>query len=758
MANAAMLHFGLEPGKFVRWLGGEYTGRSRDVPRILRALDGLISNDDLFHVRRILLQGCPHKLQFTESLHSKHEMMERGNQKNFRDNPEIVRKTINKEDRYSHLVPMDPILCRLSPYLRHTSQGIILKEGKNPRVVWDGSTKRTPTDIVLNELTSVMDEAAITFGDTKMRFYTDVYNLRISHPDEPILLALTDVKACFRFGRIHPDLTGAFGFLADNLYCLATAMVFGSNTSATSWEPFRRSIEALSRHYADRPDLVAKHRYYLDMVKWAPTPPTGNPVQAKPCSLNRGAFDPAGNPIPRPARMYVDDALLAALGRRAMELALAAMIESIFTIMGEDNPAIRQCPLAMDKWENLVVDTRQTVLGVSLDTHAMAVSMTPEYVAEVRELLDTTWHINRKRFTVSEAQSLTGKLARLAEGAHWVFHLLSHLYTSIAHALAENKKLLLESSEEFQAIVKDIKSGIYKTYGSDQAKYISFALKKAAHLVHHAKFQHNINTTMRAEIEFFREQLHPDSGTVWSTPLALIVPHDPFAIAYGDACLHGAGGYSISLGFWWHLSFPEEVTNRTLLHLQDNPDNGLISINVLEFVTVILNYCAILEVVKTTQVTDDPHPVVLNITDNMSALNWTLHACKSSRIGRLLARVFCSLLINSPIGITSKWISTHENEIADDISRQKRNSQSSVANFDYSSLQQKYPELRACSFFHFAPELLSLIWETVLTGKWPTHNTIRILKLKPLGKLTTFSGVPTITSPIHVDQTTDTSA
>ena len=161
---------------------------------------------------------------------------------------------------------------------------------------------------------------------------------------------------------------------------------------------------------------------------------------------------------------------------------------------------------------------------------------------------------------------------------------------------------------------------------------------------------------------------------------------------------------------------------------------------------------------KTTQVTDDPHPVVLNITDNMSALNWTLHACKSSRIGRLLARVFCSLLINSPIGITSKWISTHENEIADDISRQKRNSQSLVANFDYSSLQQKYPELRACSFFHFAPELLSLIWETVLTGKWPTHNTIRILKLKPLGKLTTFSGVPTITSPIHVDQTTNTSA
>lgn len=758
MANAAMLHFGLEPGNFVRWMGGEYIGIRRDVPRILGALKGLISDEDLFHVRRILLQGCPHKLIFTESLVSKHKMMERGNQKNFRDNPEIVRKTINKEDRYSHLIPMDPILCRLSPYLRHTSQGIILKEGKNPRVVWDGSTKRTPTDVVLNELTSVTDEAGITFGDTKMLFYTDVYNLRISNPDEPILLALADVKACFRFGRIHPDLTGAFGFYADDLYCLATAMVFGSNTSATSWEPFRRSIEALSRHFANRPDLVTKHRHYLDMVQWAPPTSSGRPVKAKACSLNRGVLDSTGKPIPRPARMYVDDALLAAIGRAAMELSLAAIIESIFTVMGEDNPAIRQCPLAMDKWESLVVDTRQTILGISLDTHTMSVSMTPEYTAEIRELLDKTWHLNRKRFTVSEAQSLTGKLARLAEGAHWVFHLLSHLYTSIAYALAENKKLLLESSEEFQSIVKDIKSGIYNTYGSDQAKYISFALKKAAHLVHHAKYQYNINTTMRAEIEFFREQLHPDSGTIWSTPLALIVPRDPVATAFGDACLHGAGGYSLSLGFWWHLNFPEEVTKRTLLHIKDNSDDMLISINVLEFVTVILNYCAILEIVTTTQVTDDPHPMVLNITDNMSALNWTLHACKTSRIGRLLARVFCSLLINSPVGITSKWISTHDNVIADDISRQKRNSQSLVATFDYSSLQQKYPELSNCSFFHFSPELLSLIWETVLTGKWPTHNTIRILKRKPLGKLITSIGVPITTSPTHADPMSDTSA
>jgi hypothetical protein len=35
MASAAMVHFGLDPGKFVRWMGGEYTGYHRDVEKTL---------------------------------------------------------------------------------------------------------------------------------------------------------------------------------------------------------------------------------------------------------------------------------------------------------------------------------------------------------------------------------------------------------------------------------------------------------------------------------------------------------------------------------------------------------------------------------------------------------------------------------------------------------------------------------------------------------------------------------------------------
>jgi hypothetical protein len=108
---------------------------------------------------------------------------------------------------------------------------------------------------------------------------------------------------------------------------------------------------------------------------------------------------------------------------------------------------------------------------------------------------------------------------------------------------------------------------------------------------------------------------------------------------------------------------------------KDNKDGLLILINVLEFVTVIVNYCAAFHFVTTSSATDDPYPVLLNVTDNALALSWTTGACKKSKVGCLLARFICLLMINSPLGINSKWISTDDNKIADDISCIKRENQ-----------------------------------------------------------------------------------
>jgi hypothetical protein len=180
------------------------------------------------------INGCPAQLIFEESTSNKLEFISPGNSKSFVENPQLVQKTMNKEDSYSHLVPMDPLLCKLSPYLHHTTQSIVIKDSKNDCTVWDGLTVTQPTDIVMNQVTPVTQKGPVMFGHVKSQIDTDIYNSRISYPTALILLGLADVKACFRYPRIHAHLTGAFGFIADKLYNLATAIVFSLTASVSS--------------------------------------------------------------------------------------------------------------------------------------------------------------------------------------------------------------------------------------------------------------------------------------------------------------------------------------------------------------------------------------------------------------------------------------------------------------------------------------------------------------------------------------------
>jgi hypothetical protein len=96
------------------------------------------------------------------------------------------------------------------------------------------------------------------------------------------------------------------------------------------------------------------------------------------------------------------------------------------------------------------------MLGLIIDTNRLTVGIPYQYLKDVLNIINTTWHQNRKSFTVQEAQQLTGKLGHIREGAHWVFHLLTHLFASIAYALAENKKNLFELSREFKDIIQSI--------------------------------------------------------------------------------------------------------------------------------------------------------------------------------------------------------------------------------------------------------------------------------------------------------------
>jgi len=117
----------------------------------------------------------------------------------------------------------------------------------------------------------------------------------------------------------------------------------------------------------------------------------------------------------------------------------------------------------------------------------------------------------------------------------WVHHLMTHLYSSIAYALANNKRLLTESLQEFCDFVKSLRTGSFPCSDTGQARHILFPLKKAARMVHHSKHKFVINLSMREEIEFFHNKLNPKLTIRWETPISHLIPRTLTATAFEDS-------------------------------------------------------------------------------------------------------------------------------------------------------------------------------------------------------------------------------
>jgi hypothetical protein len=385
--------------------------------------------------------------------------------------------------------------------------------------------------------------------------------------------------------------------------------------------------------YSQRDDLIVKHKLLLDEIKWTETS-TAKPelTKAFPCNINNGVMDGDGNLLPMTANIYVDDILAATAFQDSMTKLLAAVIKAIFTVCSNPDTAIHQCPLSLKKLHKLIVGPRQIVLYLVVDTNKMTVGITDQYIQKVRNLL-YLWDPNTRFFKVNTMQKLVRKLARLGKGTPWIFKLMSHLYTSLAYALKSNTKLSEKSSSGFKDLVKQISTKNCSGKISEHQRHINFAMKKAEKMVNKHNHLYLVNRTMQEELNFIAHTLKPDLGIKFKTPIVHLIPRIPTALIVGDSVMLACGEYSITLKFWWHLSFPENVVKQTLLHLKDNSDESFISINYLEYITVIVNYCASLVVFATREVNDDPHPVVLCVTDNTSALNWTLHTSKKSSIG-----------------------------------------------------------------------------------------------------------------------------
>ena len=92
--TACAVHYGLDFGLVVRFLGHEYVGASRDVAAVQAEIAQHISPEDMAQITRILTFGCPAELNYELPIKQKIRMLRRGNQKSVLMNHEEVGKKI----------------------------------------------------------------------------------------------------------------------------------------------------------------------------------------------------------------------------------------------------------------------------------------------------------------------------------------------------------------------------------------------------------------------------------------------------------------------------------------------------------------------------------------------------------------------------------------------------------------------------------------------------------------------------------------
>ena len=120
--------------------------------------------------------------------------------------------TMNKEERNNYVVHVPHWLWRFVPHCFTTPQHILEKPGKKDRQIFDASRKYDWDSTPVNAMTSTPhgSELRCQFGSVREDILVRAYNLRLSYPDDDIVVHANDVKSCFRQVKHHPDVASAF--------------------------------------------------------------------------------------------------------------------------------------------------------------------------------------------------------------------------------------------------------------------------------------------------------------------------------------------------------------------------------------------------------------------------------------------------------------------------------------------------------------------------------------------------------------------
>ena len=708
---AAACHYDFHVPTLIQFLGKNYTNSHLNPHLIAQKLRGIAPPEVISYVHRALLTGAPNRMHGHSSAKKFHQYRLYGNHASITSRPDLVQKALNKEERNNFIIPLPSWLSRFVPNLHLSPEGIIIKEGKKDRIIFDASFKIFPTSACPNTWTSKFDEPPIWYGSAFSRHLIRIWNLRISYPNLEIYLWDDDVAGAFRLVKYNPYIASAFSAVVNSILCVPTGQVFGGNTSAQNFEGLAIAREHLSQHFSNdsHKHLIVKHSNILDNITYSPLPPPNTVfVQATPDPTHKGVFLPGtSTPCNTPHHMFVDDNHIADIYPR-IRLAQAASIEGLFQLLGFPEKDLRRSVLSEDKYFEQACGPIKLQLGYRVNTRTMSVGFSPVRISALADLL-LQWSSRRKSYTIKEAAKLAGLLEFIASVSTWVRFLTVSLKHAILMALRCNTSFV-QRNPKYSTMIAD--THLLST-DIDTIRKKDFAISKIMQQIWNTKKRFHITNALKKELKLLYYLFSNPDTFPFTSPIAHIIDRASDFQAKGDACLDGAGGYSTDLSFWWFVEWPDYVKRKTIKYFikyYHGVQSTRLSINLLEYVAIIISFAA--AITKLHQGIDlpQPYPSILIFSDNTTAISWTKKAASSTKEGKALAHLLTSLMIHHPsVGLSSKFISGSENTIADSISRMSTPTHLST----FSLLSQTYPSLQGLPRFLPSPELLSRIWDAL---------------------------------------------
>ena len=448
-----------------------------------------------------------------------------------------------------------------------------------------------------------------------------------------ILLANQDSKSAFRQVNVDVEKAPVFGYVFGDSVIIDRCLQFGWTSSPGMWGVCAGAVEHSHTHTTfDTAQVTPEGRAVTAHVRVAAPRPSERRAKLPPeCTFPRGVGGRIRDNFW--VRTYVDDALFCELesffrGRRCIK-ASQSYASDCFRLLGKRTSGMPPL-LASEKITSW--DTRMEMLGWTIDTVSMTISVPPAKIVQLRTLLQA-WPSHRKTASVHEVRSLTGKLVFFSEvvrpGKFFTRRLLNQL------GLAP------------------LKAGV-GVDGRDQPRRIV-----------------RLSREFHDDIAFWNLILDmatgPDGITRLESPLFCRFLQPPSRILVSDASGDAMGGYCLESGKWWRLDFSEDVRTRLRTKVQARDD---LSVNVFELLGMVVTAWAL--TVHAEVRPEYPGQSVLMRGDNMSAVHWVnrCRGAKEPRSGALMRMLGC-LEMRNGWQFRAKHIKGLANTLADGISRWK---------------------------------------------------------------------------------------